>query len=109
MIKKIMNNEVVGSITLEEVLTNVKVENIIDMLLMPDEGIQTVSILIKDDQENKVNYLMQATKGFEIHGINTMLRSLNLGITIEYIDFNQYELMIDYCMNLIRTKKKAIA
>ncbi len=108
MIKKIMNKEDAGSVMLHE-LEAIKVDSVIDMLFMSDDGYQTVSILVEDDQENKVNYLMRATKGYEIHTINQVLKSLNLGITVEFVNYDQYELMIDYCMSLIKAKRKATA
>lgn len=109
MIKKIMNNEDAGTVMLSEVLEAVTVDSVIDMLLMSDDGYQTVSILVEDDQENMVNYLMRATKGYEIHGINQVLNSLNLGITVEFINYDVYELMIDSCMKMIERKRKATA
>lgn len=109
MIKKIINNEDAGTVMLSEVLEAVTVENIVDMLFMSDDGYQTVSILVEDDQENMVNYLMRATKGYEIHGTNQVLRSLNIGIIVEFINFNQYKLMINRCMGLIKRKRKATA
>lgn len=109
MIKKIINNEDAGTVMLSEVLEAVTVGNVIDMLFMSDDGYQTVSILVEDDQENIVNYLMRATKGYEIYGINQVLNSLNLGITVGFINFNQYKLMIDNCMRFIERKRKATA
>jgi hypothetical protein len=52
---------------------------------------------------------MRATKGYEIHGINQVLNSLNLGMTVEFINYDLYELMIDSCMKMIERKRKATA
>lgn len=108
MINKMMNNtteEVMLQVALEEV----KVDNIQDMVFTSFDGFQTVSILVEDQAGNRVDYLMRATKSFEIHGINQLLKSLDLGITIEFVTFAQYELMIDYCMHLVNAKRKATA
>ena len=109
MIKKFVNNEDSGIVKLDEVLKNVKIENILDMLFMSDEGYQTISILIEDDQGNKVNYLMRATTAEEIVAINQVIRSFDLGITVEFVNFAQYDLFIDYCMNLIKAKREVTA
>lgn len=104
-----MNNEDAGTVMLSEVLEAVTVDSVIDMLFMSNDGYQTVSILIEDEQGNMVNYLMRATKGYEIHGINEVLNSLNLGIKVEFINYDVYELMIDNCMKMIEIKRKATA
>ena len=109
MIKKFVNNEYAGKVKLDEVLRNVKVENMLDMLFMSDEGYQTVSILIEDQQGNKVNYLMRATTAEEIVAINQVIRSFKLGITVEFVNYRQYDLFIDYCMNLIKAKREVTA
>jgi hypothetical protein len=109
MIKKIMNNEDAGTVMLSEVLEAVTVDSVMDMLLMADDGFPTVSILVEDEEGNRVDYLMRATKGYEIHGINQVMNSLNLGITVEFINYDQYELMIDSCMKMIERKRKATA
>jgi hypothetical protein len=110
MIKKFINNEEVEKWTVSvKEMEGIKVENVLDMLLMSDDGVQAVSILVEDDQKNKVNYLMRATQGYEISNINQLIRSFDLGITVEFVDFIQYDLFIDYCMNLIRAKRKATA
>ena len=109
MIKKFVNNEYAGKVKLDEVLRNVKVENMLDMLFMSDEGYQTVSILIEDQQGNKVNYLMRATTAEEIIAINQVIRSFKLGITVEFVNYRQYDLFIDYCMNLIKVKREVTA
>lgn len=109
MIKKLINNEDAGQVMLDEVLNMVKVDNIQDMLFISDDGIQTVSIMVEDAEGNRIDYLMRATKGYEIHGINELLRSFDLGITIEFVSFDQYEHLIDYCMNLIKTKREVTA
>lgn len=101
-----MNNEDARTVMLDEVLEAVTVDSVIDMLLMSDDGIPTVSILVEDDQENMVNYLMRATKGYEIHGINQVVNSLNLGITLEFINYDVYDVMIDSCMRMIEKKRK---
>ncbi|KAB3527122.1 hypothetical protein [Alkaliphilus serpentinus] len=109
MIKKIINNEDAGLAMLEEVMQAVTIDSVIDMLFMPYNGFPTVSILIKDYQGNKVNYLMRATTGEEIFEVNQLLRSFDLGIMVEFKNFTQYDLFIDYCMNLIKANRKATA
>lgn len=109
MVKKIINNEDARIVMLDEVLKSVTVDSVIDMLFMSYDGFQTVSILVEDDQKNKVNYLMRVTTSEEIVEVNQLLRSFNLGITVEFINFAQYDLFIDYCMSLINEKRKAAA
>ncbi|EOR25317.1 hypothetical protein A500_10585 [Clostridium sartagoforme AAU1] len=109
MIRKFINNEDAGTVMLSEVMEAVTVDSVIDMLLMSDDGIPTVSILVEDDQENMVNYLMKVTTAEEIVAVNQVLRSFDLGITVEFVNFAQYDLFIDYCMHLIKTKRKATA
>lgn len=109
MIKKIVNNEDAGTVKIDEVLKMVNIENILDMLLMSDDGYQTVSVLIEDDKENKINYLMKVITAEEIVAVNKLLRSFDLGITIEFVNYAQYDLFIDYCMNLIKVKREVTA
>lgn len=104
-----MNNEDAITVMMNEVLEAVTVDSVMDMLLMADDGFPTVSILVEDEEGNRIDYLMRATKGYEIHGINQVMNSLNLGITVEFINYDQYELMIDSCMKMIERKRKATA
>lgn len=109
MIKKIMNNEDAITVMMNEVLEAVTVDSVMDMLLMADDGFPTVSILVEDEEGNRIDYLMRATKGYEIYGINQVMNSLNLGMTVDFINYNQYGLMIDSCMKMIERKRKATA
>lgn len=109
MIKKFVNSEDAGTAMFDEVLNVVKVDNIQNISLIPYEDDPYVSIYIEDEEGNRIDYLMRAIKAEEIVRINKLLTSFDLGITVEFINYNQYDLFIDYCMNLIKAKREVTA
>ena len=80
-----------------------------DISLIPYEYDPYVSIFVKDEKGNRIDYLMRATTAEEIVAINQVIRSFDLGITVEFVNFAQYDLFIDYCMNLIKAKREVTA
>lgn len=54
------------------------------------------------------DYLFPLTDGRELHMCNQMLRSLDLGIDVEFQTFMQYFLLIEQCNSLLHQRGKGV-
>ncbi|WFD09963.1 hypothetical protein [Tepidibacter hydrothermalis] len=108
MIMKIDNGTMkeLTAIEIKEVFEAINSNNLLHLELVPDGKGQPM-VLVAFENNNEIQcYNFPATKGYEIHIINELLRSLDLDIKIEFQTYDQYSQLLNHCMDLVNTKKR---
>lgn len=76
------------------------------IILEPDHEMKPImNVYWKNDCEKTNVYGFPLISGFGIHIANEFLRSLNLGIEIEFEDFTQYGKLIMECAEALESRK----
>lgn len=84
---------------------------VVRMALVPDKkGQQVVSIWeeVRDEADLR-KFEFKITKGYEIHAINELLRSMDTGLDVEFQTYKQYGELLNQVMNLLDQMNKATA
>lgn len=92
--------------TLDEIIESINPLNIVGLDLVPDKKEGVPLLIVTEEVEGELQfYRLPATKTDEIIAINTLLRSFDLGITIEFMNYRQYTSLLETVMHLLNINK----
>lgn len=80
---------------------NIQLHNVILMMLCADCSGNPQMIVIDETKKGTTTYHFPLYEGFQIHVCNEFLRSLDMGIGIEFVTYRQYADLIEKCFDAI--------